>query len=85
VCHGIRHSTVDWGQIMNKSLAPHLSRRRVFAGAGSVGALAAAAAALPLVKPAASVSSVDASAAPDADGRYQATPHVLRYYQTAKV
>lgn len=69
---------------MKKKASPTLSRRRVFAGAGTVGALAAAAAVLPRVLP-------DAEATPEvtgadaADGRYQVTQHVLRYYQTAKV
>lgn len=71
---------------MSKSNDPLLSRRRVFAGAGTAGALAAAATLMP-VSPPASVA-VDADAgkpAPDTDGRYQVTQHVLRYYQTAKV
>jgi hypothetical protein len=61
-----------------------MSRRVVFAGAGAVGALAAVAVVLP---DAASVP-VSAAAEPrDADGhgRYQATAHVRRYYQTARV
>jgi hypothetical protein len=70
---------------MSKESKPGMSRRLVFAGAGSAGALAAAAVALPLVKPGAAAPRADASAALAADGRYQATPHVLRYYQTAKV
>lgn len=70
---------------MSKELSSILSRRRVFAGAGTVGALAAAAAVLPLAQPAAEPQRADAPASPDADGRYQVTQHVLRYYQTAKV
>jgi len=77
---------------MNKSLnevgsvaASPLSRRTLFAGAGTAGALAAAAALLPKSPvPAAPV----ASAAPksvDSDGGYQLTEHVQRYYQTARV
>ena len=60
------------------------SRRTVFAAGGSAGALAAAAAALPLVRP----SEPQAAAAkPEVDksGGYQLTQHVLRYYETAKV
>jgi hypothetical protein len=62
-----------------------LSRRKVFAGAGTAGALAAAAAALPLVKspPAEAVATAQPAAEP-AEG-YQVTQHVLRYYQTARV
>jgi len=63
-----------------------LSRRRVFAGAGTAGALAAAAVALPLAqREQADVVAADAAPAGDADGRYQLTAHVQRYYQTAKV
>ena len=61
-----------------------LTRRRVFAGAGTAGALAAAAAVLPMSKGAAPV--VAALPAVKADnGGYQLTEHVLRYYQTARV
>jgi hypothetical protein len=69
---------------MSKNTSTPLSRRRVFAGAGAVGALSAAAAVLPLSGPAQD----GAAAQPAADagqGRYQLTQHVLRYYQTAKV
>lgn len=69
------------------SLRQRLSRRTVFAGAGGVGALAAVAAVLPLANTApASEATADARPAQDdADGRYQLTAHVQRYYQTAKV
>lgn len=63
--------------------AEALSRRRLFAGAGAVGAVAAAAAVLPLSK---SLSPVVAQAAPPAEkAGYQLTDHVRRYYQTARV
>jgi hypothetical protein len=66
--------------------SPLLSRRRVFAGAGTAGALAAAAVALPLSQRT-PTGAVTAGAAPkdDAQGRYQLTAHVQRYYQTTKV
>ena len=70
---------------MSKDPSSILSRRRVFAGAGTVGALAAAGAVLPLAQPAADARRADAPAVPDADGRYQVTQHVLRYYETTKV
>jgi hypothetical protein len=60
-----------------------LSRRRMFAGAGGVGALAAVAAVLPMTKaevPAPVVTQADTS-----EGGYQLTEHVKRYYQTARV
>ncbi|QTN24440.1 formate dehydrogenase [Rhizobacter sp. AJA081-3] len=63
---------------------PKLSRRTVFAGAGTAGALAAVAAVLP--KAPAEPAPVATGAQPDADkGGYQVTQHVLRYYQTARV
>lgn len=61
-----------------------LSRRRLFAGAGTAGALAAAAAVLPLQREAAPVA-VLPKPAPDAGGGYQLTAHVQQYYRTAKV
>jgi hypothetical protein len=77
---------------MNKSLnevgpvaASPLSRRTLFAGAGTAGALAAAAALLPKSPvPAAPVASAAPKSA-DSDGGYQLTEHVQRYYQTARV
>ena len=70
---------------MSKTPTPPLTRRRVFAGAGTVGALAAAAAVLPLGKPAADHASAEPKAAPDTTGGYQLTEHVKRYYETTKV
>ncbi|WP_428425279.1 formate dehydrogenase [Methylibium sp.] len=63
-----------------------LSRRRVFAGAGTLGALAAAAAVLPVARetePAAAAAGVKPE--PDKSGGYRLTAHVQRYYQTTKV
>ena len=60
-----------------------LSRRRLFAGAGAVGAVAAAATVLPLAKIAAPALAQSLPAAKDAG--YQLTEHVQRYYQTARV
>ena len=67
-----------------KKSAPALNRRTVFAGAGAVGAMAAAAAMLPRVQPTTAVAATP-KAAVDPEGGYQVTPHVLQYYQTAKV
>lgn len=69
---------------MKQDSSPILTRRRVFAGAGTAGALAAAAAVLPLAEQAAPEPQAGATPT-DPDGRYQVTQHVLRYYQTAKV
>lgn len=60
-----------------------LSRRKVFAGAGTAGALAVVAAAVPLVKPDQQVASADAQLRKQGDG-YQLTDHVKQYYQTAR-
>ncbi len=68
---------------MSKKSSPALNRRTVFAGAGAVGAMAAAAALLPRAQPAAVAAAP--KAAVDPEGGYQLTPHVLQYYQTAKV
>lgn len=62
-----------------------LTRRRVFAGAGTAGALAAAAAVLPMARPGEAEAPRDSAQAGEADGRYQETAHVMHYYQTAKV
>ena len=68
---------------MSPSMPPTLSRRRLFAGAASAGALAAAAATVPLGR---DEEAPPASAKPSGtDGRYQLTQHVLRYYETTKV
>jgi hypothetical protein len=65
-----------------------LGRRTMLAGAGTVGALAAAAAALPLVQHQAPA---DAKAKPgaqqplDTDGGYRLTEHVKRYYRSTRI
>jgi hypothetical protein len=69
---------------MSESKTPKLSRRRLFAGAGTAGALAAAAVTLPLVRPAEPVVGA-AKRAPDKGGGYQVTQHVLDYYRTTRV
>ncbi|MBL0088207.1 MAG: formate dehydrogenase [Ideonella sp.] len=61
------------------------SRRRLFAGAGTAGALAAAAAVLPLSKAPQTDALAEPKPAPEQGGGYQLTDHVKRYYQTAKV
>ena len=64
--------------------AAALTRRRVFAGAGGVGALAAAAAVLPLAKGSAPALVAVAPSATESGG-YQLTEHVQHYYRTARV
>ncbi len=66
--------------------ASPLSRRTLFAGAGAAGALAAAAAWLPKAAvPVAAALPASATAPALAEGGYQLTEHVQRYYQTARV
>ena len=60
------------------------ARRSLFAGAAGVGALAAAAVVLPEIQTPAAVA-VASDRSLDPNGGYQVTPHVLRYYQSAKV
>lgn len=63
-----------------------LSRRRLFVGAGAAGAAGALAVAASAVSAPEEVTSVAAGAeGDDSQGGYRLTPHVLRYYQTAKV
>ncbi len=70
---------------MSETQPNPLSRRRLFAGAGTAGAVAAAATILPLSRPAEPVVAAEPRPAPEQGGGYQVTQHVLRYYQTAKV
>ena len=60
-----------------------LSRRTLFAGAGTATALAAATAVLPRVQEA--DSEPEKKAAPAKGGGYQLTEHVKRYYQTTRI
>ncbi|NDY91838.1 formate dehydrogenase [Ideonella livida] len=68
-----------------KTASTPLARRRLFAGAGTVGALAAAAAVLPGVQSAAPVAAAAPAEPPEAGGGYRLSEHVQRYYQTARV
>jgi hypothetical protein len=69
---------------MSQDKQTPLSRRKVFAAGGTVGALAAVASVVPMVREAAPAASLPATATDKPDG-YQVTQHVLRYYQTARV
>ena len=68
---------------MNESVDTKISRRKVFAGVGTVGALAAVAAAVPLLKAEPEIVAAKSATARGGDG-YQATEHVQQYYQTAR-
>lgn len=70
---------------MSKQSTSPISRRKALAGAGTAGALAAAAAVLPLGQKAPEVAAGPAPATPEPTGGYQLTEHVKRYYQTARV
>lgn len=63
-----------------------LSRRHALVGAGTAGALAAAAVALPIkTGDSAEPAPATASTSGDPHGRYQETEHVRRYYATTRV
>ena len=70
---------------MSEKQSPSLNRRRIFAAGGTVGALAAAAAVLPLSSKQAPVPEAAAKPAPEKGGGYQLTAHVQQYYDTARV
>ena len=62
-----------------------VGRRNLVVGAGAVGAAAIAAHSLQRGAFVAPVAPVATAVAPEAGDGYQVTPHVLRYYETAKV
>ena len=61
-----------------------LSRRTLFAGATTVGALAAAATVLPRVTEEAAPAA-EAKPSPTKGGGYSLTAHVKQYYQTTRI
>ena len=66
------------------SSSPTLSRRRWFAGAGTVGAVAAVAAVAPKVT-ASAVAEATPKPAPLRGGGYRLSEHVKHHYQTARL
>ncbi|MBA2964711.1 MULTISPECIES: formate dehydrogenase [Ramlibacter] len=62
-----------------------LSRRTLFAGAGTVGALAAAVSLVPGAQEAVESASVPAKPAPERGGGYVLSEHVKRYYKTTRL
>jgi cysteine synthase len=64
---------------------PNLKRRTLFAGASTVGALAAAATLLPRVAPEAPAMAAEPKPAPTKGGGYSLSDHVKQYYQTTRV
>ncbi len=69
----------------NDSSQPALSRRRWFAGAGTVGAVAAVAATLPATGLVAKDSAGTEPAESETGSGYRLTEHVRRYYQTTRI
>lgn len=61
-----------------------LSRRTLFAGAGTVGAVATVTSLMPVVQPAVPVGQ-EPKAAPTRGGGYSLTEHVKRYYKTTLI
>ena len=71
---------------MPKSVTTPITRRRVLlAGAGTAGALAAAASVVPRTPDSPGAAARGKAGAPDEARGYRVTQHVLHYYQTAKV
>ncbi len=62
-----------------------LGRRRLFAAGGTVGALAAAAAVLPLSRTGQAPAAEAVKPAPEKGGGYQLTAHVQQYYDTTRI
>lgn len=62
-----------------------LSRRILFAGASTVGAMAAVATVLPRVTATADVAAVVPKVMPERGGGYSLSEHVKRYYGTTRV
>ncbi len=63
--------------------ARSVSRRTLFAGAGTAGALAAAASLLPAVRE--SAPAPTPKAPPERGGGYQLSEHVQRYFKTTRI
>ena len=64
---------------------PNLSRRTLFAGASSVGALAAVASLLPSAPQLAQPAEPLPKPAPEKGGGYSLSAHVQQYYKTTRV
>ncbi len=62
-----------------------LSRRTLFAGAGTAGAIAAAVSVLPTVKALPEAAAPMPQAKPQRGGGYALSDHIKHYYQTARV
>lgn len=69
---------------MSQETQGKLSRRTLFAGAGTVGAVAAVASLLPSAQPVEQAAQ-ELKPAPQKGGGYQLTEHVKHYYQTTRL
>ena len=63
---------------------PSLRRRSLFAGAGVVGAAAAATALMPTIRPEAATAQ-EPKPAPQRGGGYSLSEHVKHYYKTTRI
>ena len=70
---------------MDSSQTAKQSRRSLFAGAATVGAVAAATAMLPTSAPVVSAEATPAPPKPERGGGYSLSEHVQRYYRTTRV
>jgi hypothetical protein len=70
---------------MNKPDKPALNRRTAMAGAGAVGALAAAASLLPQGAPAPADQAAKTGDAPADKQGYRLTEHIKQYYAKARI
>ena len=68
----------------NSQTAVHVSRRKWFAGAGALGAIAATASLLPSTAPVTAPQG-PVKVAPAKGGGYHLSEHIKRYYQTTLV
>lgn len=62
-----------------------LSRRTLFAGAGTVGAIAAATSFLPAIRKTSGPPELPVKPAPEKGGGYSLSAHVQKYYKTTRV
>jgi hypothetical protein len=69
---------------MNESTTK-LSRRTLFAGAGTAGAIAAVASLLPSAQESVPSAELQPKAAPEKGGGYSLSAHVKQYYKTTQV
>lgn len=69
---------------MTQTTQPSLNRRRLFAGASTVGAVAAVTALMPSL-PSTDTATAEPRPAPEKGGGYTVSEHVKRYYQTTRI